>query len=228
MTAFDPVTPALSKPALASAALLVACIRTTDKSDRRTDLIREMVNAGMDDDEAVEFLALTVMPLEMLEAVSVFIANPDIHKTDIADHRQNFFRFANDAFHTLPWEEACTVVTNGMMVNPVFTYNDCMLERVASLRSHGVDCSGELSRKDVVYAKGLIALMDSWPFLDDRKTSELTFASVDDSNLAALVRDTGERYPELIQLIRERSTLEVAMLRAVMESPSPAVRSGML
>lgn len=219
---------ALNKPSLASAVLLVACT-SGGQGNHRYDVIREIVNEGMDDDEAVEFLALAVMPDEMLEQTRQFITNPAIGAGELPDHRQNFFRFANDVFHTIPWGEACTIVSNAMVLSPVFHHVDCMAERVESLRTHSVDCSRELTEEELTYGKGLLALMDSWPFLRVYDSApSLRFESVDDDELASLVRDSGERYPELIDFIRERSTVDVAILTEMMGSPSPAVRSGML
>jgi hypothetical protein len=146
---------------------------------------------------------------------------------DLSDHRQNFFRFANDTYHTLPPEEACTVVGNAMTLSPVFTDNECMDERIVSLRSLGVDCSRELTEDEIVYGRALIALMDSRPFLSP-DVEGVTFYSVTDPELVSVIRDSGTRYPELIDFIRERSTVDAAVLREVLESPSPAVRSGML
>lgn len=224
----DPQEIALSKPALASAVLLVACT-SGDKKNHRFDLIREIINAGMNDDEAVEFLALAVMPDAMLEETRRFIIRSDIHAGDLRNHRQNFFAFANDVFHAVAWGEACTIVSNAMVLSPVFHHIDSMGERIESLRAHGIDCSGELTPEQFIYGKGLLALMDSYPFLSvSESAGHLTNGSIEDTDLAVLIKESGDRYPELIDIIRERSTVDIELLRSMIDSPSPAVRSGTL
>ena len=218
--------PLLSKPVLASAALLMISTTIPEPGDRRAHLIREMVNLGWDDDDAVEFLALVAMPVDLLEETRRFIL--DAKPKSLARRRQRFFQFANDMFYRHLKEQACVAVRNGMLIAPESgaKFVPYMSERMEYLRErHGIDYTQELNDAQLLAAKGLMAVMKAQPRIGEESDD---FGIIDDDALAALTIEIGERYPELVRYIDERSSLDVELLRDLMESPASAVATGVL
>lgn len=220
---------AMPEPYLASAALLVICTTIPSPDDRRATLIREIVNSGMDDDEAVEFLSLAVMPLSLIEEVNAFLTatEPEF----LERRRQGFFRFANDVFHTNPLEKACLLIVNAIKVHPdnnrhFMAYMDT---RIDNLIKYGINCAAEMDRGQVTKARSLLALMDTWRKLSFEVTSgKLNAESIEDGDLAELTIEYKERHPELMGFILSRSTLDVTLLRELMSTPAPAIVKGIL
>jgi hypothetical protein len=218
--------PLLSKPAKASAALLVISSTIPAPEDRRAHLIREMVNLGWDDDDAVEFLALVAMPLDLLEETLLFLTSVD--EKWQAKRRQRFFQFANDMFHDHLRDQAVVAVRNGMKIasddNPKFFAD--MKERSDYLRErHGIDLTQELDAAQSLTATALMALM-AGPLSTLGGAEE--YGIIKDDALAALAVEAGEDYPELIRHILERTSLDVELLSSLMNSPASAVAVGVL
>lgn len=233
--------PALSDVPTASAALMLLTMKTSNEDDRRSTLVREMVNSAMDDDEAVEFLSLIVMPLEMLEDVSEFIQRGN--KRDASRHRQAFFRFANDAFFTMPQEQACAVVNNAMKVtqgNELFT--ESSLDRMKELHRVGIDYRQALEGDDLVTARRICFFVSCAILLSDevgkryfgqsetqmQSNGLLEFAYIKDDEVKELVLNSGDRFDAMLDVMFERDSCDPALLREVLENPSPAINDGIL
>lgn len=217
--------PLLSKPVKASAVLLVISTTIPAPEDRRAHLIREMVNLGWDDDDAVEFLALVAMPMDLLEETRLFLTAVD--EQWWPKRRQRFFRFANDMFHDHLSDQAVVAVRNGMSItteSPMFIAD--LKERGDYLREqHGIDLTQEMDDGQTLAAKALMTLMEQ-PL--DALGGADDFGIIKDDKLAALAIEVGEGYPELIRHILERNSLDVELLRSMMTSPAHAVSAGVL
>lgn len=233
-TAFDPVA--------ASAILLVLTTRApTPGEDRRVTLIRDMVNAGMDDDDAVNFLALPYMPVELLEKTARYI-DLDTRKKWKAEHRQSFFRFANDAYFEMPADEASSAVANAIDFMPEgVRFTDHVPERLSELKRFGIDFNSKLSGTDALAAQSMIAVLDVASKLPTRAVEDYLADSgeldrngvpvhtyIKDPELADLVLRSGERYPQLVEIILDRKTLDPALLEMILDSPAPSIREGIL
>jgi hypothetical protein len=216
----------LSKPARASAALLVVSTTIPAPGDRRAHLIREMVNLGWDDDDAVEFLALVAMPLDLLEETRLFLTAVD--EKWWALRRQRFFQFANDMFHDHLQAQAIVAVRNGMKLttdeSPMFIAD--LKERAEYLlERHRIDLTQELNPTQAIAAEALLTLMEQ-PL--ETLGGAGDYGIIKDDRLAELAVEAGEDYPELIRHILERNSIDVELLHGLMNAPAPAVSDGVL
>lgn len=222
----------------AMAMLDVICSRIPKPDDVRSPLIRELVYAGMEDDEAVNFLALVYMPQELLEETYEFINS----RPKSSHHRQAFFRFANDAYFEMPPEQANVFVANAIRSTPeAARFSEFMKERFAGMGTHGIEPLKPMNGTDVLAAQSMVAVLDAASKVPAREASRYMNASeflnrngtneyveITDSELARLVLQAGERCPEMVAVIRDRKTLDPDLIASILDAPAPAVSHGIL